>query len=313
MKSKYFIKDDILYSHDGKINTKPSDNLDLERGLFNGVGVSLTKTDAKPQRIYIKWSTLNSHKLTIGTTRQGKSRKMISDIEQQIANDANVFIGEPKGSENQEIIGYVLQLAIKYKREKEIMYISAYYNQYSAKFNPLFRKKNSEISSLIGEMIEAKEPVYKNVGRSRALALLLGTDFIEKFDALENPYDLIIMERYEYAKLEAEKVNWMNKHIFGAKYSESEHGYKWDIKKTLIENAKDEREIKLINEAYMRTLERNKKSAAFKKGDVLPLRTYITFEDLSKFDTVDSLAILQEEVRRRFENLPDNADEELRW
>ena len=65
---------------------------------------------------------------------------------------------------------------------------------------------------------EAKEPVYKNVGRSRALAILLGTDFIEKFDALENPYDLIIMERYEYAKLEAEKVNWMNKHIFGAKY-----------------------------------------------------------------------------------------------
>jgi hypothetical protein len=313
MKSKYFIKDDILYDHDGKINTKPSDNLDLERGLFNGVGISLTKTDAKPQRIYIKWSTLNSHKLTIGTTRQGKSRKMISDIEQQIANDANVFIGEPKGSENQEIIGYVLQLAIKYKREKEIMYISAYYNQYSAKFNPLFRKKNSEISSLIGEMIEAKEPVYKNVGRSRALAILLGTDFIEKFDALENPYDLIIMERYEYAKLEAEKVNWMNKHIFGAKYSESEHGYKWDIKKTLIENAKDEREIKLINEAYMRTLERNKKSAAFKKGDVLPLRTYITFEDLSKFDTVDSLAILQEEVRIRFENLPENADEGLRW
>lgn len=313
MKSKYFIKDDILYDHDGKINTKPSDNLDLERGLFNGVGVSLTKTDAKPQRIYIKWSTLNSHKLTIGTTRQGKSRKMISDIEQQIANDANVFIGEPKGSANQEIIGYVLQLAIKYKREKEIMYISAYYNQYSVKFNPLFRKKNSEISSLIGEMIEAKEPVYKNVGRSRALAILLGTDFIEKFDALENPYDLIIMERYEYAKLEAEKVNWMNKHIFGAKYSESEHGYKWDIKKTLIENAKDEREIKLINEAYMRTLERNKKSAAFKKGDVLPLRTYITFEDLSKFDTVDSLAILQEEVRIRFENLPDNADEELKW
>ncbi len=125
MKSKYFIKDDILYSHDEKINTKPSDNLDLERGLFNGVGVSLTKTDAKPQRIYIKWSTLNSHKLTIGTTRQGKSRKMISDIEQQIANDANVFIGEPKGSANQEIIGYVLQLAIKYKREK-IKVIFAY-------------------------------------------------------------------------------------------------------------------------------------------------------------------------------------------
>ena len=197
MEKNSYILDDIIYNADGKMNTKPSDNIDLKRGLFNGVGISLTKEDAKPQRIFIKWGSLNSHKLTIGTTRQGKSRKMISDIEQQIAYGANIFIGEPKGSENQEIIGYTLQLAIKYKREKEIIYISAYHNKYSAKFNPLFRKKNSEISSLIGEMIEAKEPVYKNVGRARVLAILLGLEFIEKFDALENPYDLILMERYE--------------------------------------------------------------------------------------------------------------------
>lgn len=307
-----YILDDIIYNEDGKMNTKPSDNIDLKRGLFNGVGVSLTKTDAKLQRIYIGWSTLNSHKLTIGTTRQGKSRKMISDIEQQIANGANVFIGEPKGSKDQEIIGYTLQLAIKYKREKEIIYISAYHNKYSARFNPLYRKKNSEISSLIGEMIEAKEPVYKNVGRARVLAVLLGLEFIERYDAIDNPYDLSIMERYEYGKLEAEKVNWMNKHIFGSRYSESAHGYKWDIIKSLIEEAKDELERKKIQEAYRRTLERNKKSAMVNSGDVLPLRKYITFEDLSKFDTVDSLAVLQSEVIKRFENLPHDADEELK-
>ena len=312
MKKNSYILNDIIYNPDGKMNTRPSDNLDLGRGLFNGVGISLTKTDAKPERIYIKWSTLNSHKLTIGTTRQGKSRKMISDIEQQIANNANVFIGEPKGSEDQEIIGYTLQLAIKYKREKEIIYISAYHKKYSACFNPLYRKKNAEISSLIGEMIEAKEPVYKNVGRSRVLAILLSLDFIEKFDALENPFDLIIMERYELAKLETEKVNWLNKHIFGAKYSESEHGYKWDILKSLLSRVKNDLERKQIEEAYRRTLERNKKSAMINRGDVLPLRKYITFEDLSKFDTVDSLAVLQEEVRKRFESLPDNADEDLK-
>ncbi|MCT7563189.1 type IV secretory system conjugative DNA transfer family protein [Aliarcobacter butzleri] len=312
MKKNSYILNDIIYNPDGKMNTRPSDNLDLGRGLFNGVGISLTKTDAKPERIYIKWSTLNSHKLTIGTTRQGKSRKMISDIEQQIANNANVFIGEPKGSEDQEIIGYTLQLAIKYKREKEIIYISAYHKKYSACFNPLYRKKNAEISSLIGEMIEAKEPVYKNVGRARVLAILLSLDFIEKFDALENPFDLIIMERYELAKLETEKVNWLNKHIFGAKYSESEHGYKWDILKSLLSRVKNDLERKQIEEAYRRTLERNKKSAMINRGDVLPLRKYITFEDLSKFDTVDSLAVLQEEVRKRFESLPDNADEDLK-
>ncbi|MFX4155225.1 type IV secretory system conjugative DNA transfer family protein [Aliarcobacter butzleri] len=312
MKKDSYILNDIIYNPDGKMNTRPSDNLDLGRGLFNGVGISLTKTDAKPERIYIKWSTLNSHKLTIGTTRQGKSRKMISDIEQQIANDANVFIGEPKGSEDQEIIGYTLQLAIKYKREKEVIYISAYHKKYSACFNPLYRKKNAEISSLIGEMIEAKEPVYKNVGRARVLAILLSLDFIEKFDALENPFDLIIMERYELAKLETEKVNWLNKHIFGAKYSESEHGYKWDILKSLLSRVKNDLERKQIEEAYRRTLERNKKSAMINRGDVLPLRKYINFEDLSKFDTVDSLAVLQEEVRKRFEALPDNADEDLK-
>ena len=49
-----------------------------------------------------------------------------------------------------------------------------------------------------------------------------------------------------------------------------------------------------------------------KIGDVLPLRTYITFEDLSKFDTVDSLAVLQSEVVKRFERLPDNADDDLK-
>ncbi|MFX4240205.1 type IV secretory system conjugative DNA transfer family protein [Aliarcobacter butzleri] len=312
MKKDSYILNDIIYNPDGRMNTRPSDNLDLGRGLFNGVGISLTKTDAKPERIYIKWSTLNSHKLTIGTTRQGKSRKMISDIEQQIANDANVFIGEPKGSEDQEIIGYTLQLAIKYKREKEVIYISAYHKKYSACFNPLYRKKNAEISSLIGEMIEAKEPVYKNVGRARVLAILLSLDFIEKFDALENPFDLIIMERYELAKLETEKVNWLNKHIFGAKYSESEHGYKWDILKSLLSRVKNDLERKQIEEAYRRTLERNKKSAMINRGDVLPLRKYINFEDLSKFDTVDSLAVLQEEVRKRFEALPDNADEDLK-
>lgn len=312
MKKDSYILNDIIYNPDGKMNTRPSDNLDLGRGLFNGVGISLTKTDAKPERIYIKWSTLNSHKLTIGTTRQGKSRKMISDIEQQIANDANVFIGEPKGSEDQEIIGYTLQLAIKYKREKEVIYISAYHKKYSACFNPLYRKKNAEISSLIGEMIEAKEPVYKNAGRARVLAILLSLDFIEKFDALENPFDLIIMERYELAKLETEKVNWLNKHIFGAKYSESEHGYKWDILKSLLSRVKNDLERKQIEEAYRRTLERNKKSAMINRGDVLPLRKYINFEDLSKFDTVDSLAVLQEEVRKRFEALPDNADEDLK-
>lgn len=119
MKNKYYIKDDILYRFDGTINSKPADNLDLERGLFNGVGISLNNSDAKMQRIYIKWSILNSHKLCIGTTRQGKSRKMISNIEQQIANQANVFVGEPKGSEKNKstLAALVLLASLSFKGE----------------------------------------------------------------------------------------------------------------------------------------------------------------------------------------------------
>ena len=85
MSRNFKLVDDVLYYEDGKVNCRPEDNMDLSRGLFQGVGYSLSSQDKKLMRIFAPWNTLNSHKLTIGTTRQGKSRKMVSDIDQQIA------------------------------------------------------------------------------------------------------------------------------------------------------------------------------------------------------------------------------------
>lgn len=311
MRNNCYIKDDILYFSDGKINKKTGDNIDLKRGMFNGVGFPLSKTDAKLKRIYIPWSTLNSHKLTCGTTRQGKSRKMVSDTEQQIAQGANVFIGDPKGSEGQEIIGYTIQNAIKHGREKDIIYISAYYHQFSAKFNTLYRKSNLEISSLVAELIIAKEPVYGNVAKTRFLATLLALDFIEQYDKKQNPYDLILMESFELAKLETEGVNWLNKYIWENQYSDSEHGYKWDIVKTLVDGTESELEKKLIQEAYERTLTRYKDEPNILRGGVFPLRTFLTFKDMAKFKSITVLEVLLHEVNERFEKL-DDYDAELR-
>lgn len=294
-------KDDILYFENGKINCIPDDNMNLERGLFEGVGYSLTSSDKTLVRKYVKWSTLNSHKLTIGTTRQGKSRKMISDVDQQIAMGANVFIGEPKGSSNQEIIGYVLQSALKYKREKEFIYISAYHHLFSAKFNALYGKKNTEISSLIGELIEAKEAVYKNVGRAVVLAVVLCFDFIEQFDHLENKYDVIIMERMEFAKLEAEKINSLNKFIWEEGYNEKEFGVTWNVTKDLMERATPI-ERKLILEAEARVKERYDKTKTIFDG-VIPSRKFMTFKDLAQFESNEALTKLYDEVKKRYERV----------
>lgn len=303
--SKNKIINDVVYYENGKVNLRPGDNIDLTRGMFQGVGYSLSSQDKTLLRIYASWSTLNSHKLTIGTTRQGKSRKMISDVEQQIALNQNVFIAEPKGSDHQEIIGYTVQLALKHNREKEIIYLSAYHHEFSIRFNPLFRKKNLEIASLISEIIDAKEAVYKNIGRARVLAVVMALDFIEQYDDIDNPYDKILMERIELAKIENEAVNSVNRYIWQEEYDEQIHGVTWDIKKDLLKGADEVTKVK-IEEAEERTTKRYSSVATIK--EVLPLRTFITFKDIAQFEILDNLKILHDAVTWRLNNAKGRND-----
>ena len=310
MSKNFKLVDDVLYYEDGRVNCRPEDNIDLSRGLFQGVGYSLSNQDNKLMRIYASWNTLNSHKLTIGTTRQGKSRKMVSDIDQQIAYGHNVFVGEPKGSDHQEIIGYVLQSALKHGREKDYIYISAYHHSASIKFNPLYGKKNVEIASLMSEIVDAKDAVYKNIGKAKVLAIVMALDFIEIYDGLENPYDKIFMERTELAKLEIEKVNELNKYIWEEDYNETIHGVVWDIKKDLIQNA-DEITLKKIEEAEKRNELRYKSNSTIK--DVIPLRTFLTLKDIAQFEVMENLKILAEELISRAVNAKLRPDIPESW
>lgn len=312
MKQNCYVKNDILYYPSGKVNCKPEDNIDLSRGLFEGVGYSLTMPEKKLIRKYINWNTLNSHKLTIGTTRQGKSRKMISDVEQQIARGANVFIGEPKGSAFQEIIAYTIQSLLKYNRVGDFIYLSPLHKQFSIRFNPLYRKRNTEISSLLGEIVESKEAVYKNIGRALGLAIVLGTDFIERFDAIENPYDKIIMERFEFSKIQTDSVNSLNKFIWQSHYNEKEFGVDIDVIGDLIEKASPYQK-KLILEAERRVLDRYNPTKSIHDG-VIPLRTFLTFKDIAQFESPEAIAKLFYEVGKRYELLKNmnNVPESLK-
>lgn len=292
---------DILYNSKGKINTKTRDNMNISAGIFEGVGFPLSNESQEVKRVFIKWKTLNSHKLTIGTTRQGKSRKMISDIDQQIAHGDNVFIGEPKGSVGQEIIGYTIESLIKHNRLKEYIYISAYFNEYSTKFNPLFGKKNTELVSLVAEIIEATEAVYINVGKVYTLAISMALDFIERYDEMFNPYDKIIMEKMEYAKLETQTVNSLNKYIWEEDYQDSIHGTNWDIIRDL-KDGKNEIEKLKIDEAYERTLARYDYTKNIKNG-VIPLRRFITFKDIAEFEVRSNFERLADEFKKRKEEL----------
>lgn len=127
---------------------------------------------AKIGPIYAEWGILNSHKLTLGTTRQGKSRSMAADIEQQITYNANVIVEEPKGSVKQEMFGYILEYAIKHKREQDIRYVSPYFKESSEWFNPIYGYKNEQIGSMVADIIEAKDAFYVNIAKALSLFFL---------------------------------------------------------------------------------------------------------------------------------------------
>jgi hypothetical protein len=293
----------IKFKPNGKVDNTVSANMNIEEGIFCGVGYSLTQAkNAQIIPIIQSWSGLNSHKLTLGTTRQGKSRMMVADIEQQIAHDDNVLVEEPKGSTKQEMIGYLIELAIKYKRTSDLLYVSPYFKDMSEWFNPIYRYKNEQIGSMVADIIKTKDEFYANIAKAIVTSATLGLEFLEKFEHHQNPYDVLIMEKIEYAKAYTRPTNRINKYIWGDLFKEEEHGIELDIVSSL-KNGKDNAEIKLINEAWARTKLRYANEDIF---TVTPLRTFITLRDLAQFETIAALSALYQKVEEAYATVKEN-------
>ena len=289
----------IKYKENGKIDTSVDANIDIEKGMYFGFSISLTESmGSKLEPTYGKWSVLNSHVLTLGTTRQGKTRAMAADIEQQIALGANTIVEEPKGSIGNEMYGYLCQFALKHNRTQDLLYVSPYYKEYSEIFNAIYGYKNEQIASLVADIIEAKDAFYANIAKAIVINAAMGLEFLEEVNKIKNPYDLIIMDKIEHAKVLTKTTNRFNKYIFADDYSEKKHGVSLDVVSMLIrDNPMDE---ELIKEAYERTKLRYEGKGI---SDVEPLRKFITLRDFAQFETMQSLQILYDKVLNTYDEI----------
>lgn len=318
--NKILLESDLVFYKNGKIDYSLEANMDLERGLFVGIGISLTEEKKVLKRLFIPWDELNSHVITFGTTRQGKSRAMIADIRQQMIRYGkihgpegeeykgdNIVIYEPKGSKGQDIISSTLQYATEYGLEKYIKYLSPFYHKNSLKFNALFGLKSEQKASLIKEIVESQDAFYANIAYTIALCTSIGLDFIEKVDAILNPYDLILMEKMENAKLLTQTTNKINKYIWEEKYDEVKHGITIDIL-TNLKKDKDKKEVQLIDEAWNRTQLRYLGKDI---DEVVPLASFLTFRDLAPFEDLAYLSKLLAHIQTRIniiENIPNTIE-----
>jgi hypothetical protein len=288
------------FNEAGKVDSSVDENMDLSKGVYAGIGISLTEPkDAKIGPIYAEWGALNSHKLTLGTTRQGKSRSMAGDIEQQIAYGANVIVEEPKGSVKQEMFGYILEYAIKHKREQDIRYVSPYFKESSVWFNPIYGYKNEQIGSMVADIIDAKDAFYANIAKAIVLSATMGLEFLEKVGMITNPYDFQIMESVEYGKIKTRPTNKINKYILGSEYDEKRHGINMDIAMS-FKKGKNKEEIALIEEALKRTELRYSGEGI---DTVVPMRTFLTLRDLAQFETISALTTLYGKVQATYETI----------
>lgn len=175
---------------------------DINKGLFIGFGKDLTDKESLIEPIYVPWKNLNGHTVVFGTTRVGKTRLMMSFVEQMIEVNMDLIIVDPKGSEGQEILAWILEYCEKHGKMNGYKYISPQFPESSLCFNALYYMSNEEISSLIRDIIQAEDEFYKNMGADVVYAICLATDYLEK---TSNPERVkkAIQEEYERFEQEA--------------------------------------------------------------------------------------------------------------
>ena len=152
-----------------------------DEGLYLGIGYRLDSDKPKPEPVYAKWKNLNNHFGTLGTTRVGKTKSMLSHIDQCIAAGMDVIIVDPKGGENQEVPSSVVESCARFDRSADLMYFSPAHPSISQKINVIYGQSNISIASDIISSIRTPtmEDFYLDVGERILLAITTSFEYIQ--------------------------------------------------------------------------------------------------------------------------------------
>lgn len=176
--------------------------INTKRGLFMGFGVDLSNP-IEMEPLYLKWGDMINHSDTTGTTRYGKSYLLSHMTDQYIQKNDNVFIIDPKGGENQEIIGWTIESLIRHKKEKSFAYVNPLVPEASLKFNPLFGMTNEERASLIARISQggsggADAFFYTSFSYKTIYAILVCYEYLS--GALNKPEHIRKAVEHEFLK-----------------------------------------------------------------------------------------------------------------
>jgi len=278
--------------------TKSDQFIDVSKGLYVGHGIRLSGGggSGNPEPVYIPWNTLNSHFQVFGTTRMGKSRLLAFNMRQIIERGDDIFLVEPKGSEGQELLSWMVQYASQFDREQDIFYFSPAFKNHSARINPLFQMVNEEISGTVENMIEADEVFYIDIANEITMSALLSLEFLEK---CMDPLIVDMMTVYEYAKASIiDPVNRVNRKLYQEQYDERVHGVAFNLKDHFIKkHPGDDEYASRVEAAFKIVMEQYNPL-----GSEFPLRTFITFRDLAPFANIEKIMVLRDRVKSELDN-----------
>jgi type IV secretory pathway TraG/TraD family ATPase VirD4 len=169
--------------------------------LHLGIGYSID--DYRREKLvdlYQRNKNRKGHTFVAGATRVGKTRLLQNMIVQDIRDGRSVGLIDPKG--DWEIWEAIVQEAYRTGREKELLFVSPIYPQYSVSINPLSYFINEEEPiEIIVSGVPADEAFYYNVARETTTvivkALLLQKRYEDKPTGALNFQEVYALASYD--------------------------------------------------------------------------------------------------------------------
>ncbi len=238
-------------------------------GMYCGLGADIKNPKNSVTAVYAQWNNLNNHSATTGTTRVGKTYKMLSDIKQIGRRRENLIVFDPKEGEEEEILKMMWDTAINEERQTDWRHISPErVNDVFMFYNFIYGLNNQEISSLMSDLVGSE--FYKEVAYDSTLGILEAYEFIQ---AATDPTG---EKTQEHLFNEIQKARNLERY-----FSED---YEFDT----INNVVAPNLVETLNSENLKNVKTN--------DDLYYSRTLITLRDIAYYFNMDNLLQLKNTV-----------------
>ncbi|PAF53833.1 hypothetical protein BKH42_03635 [Helicobacter sp. 13S00482-2] len=259
VQKKYDIEEEYITRHN-------------KEGLYVGIGVNLQTLKKEP--LLLPWKNFYNHSAIFGTTQVGKTKFLLSFVRQNILKGDNVLIMDPKAGKEHEILNKLFEFVHEADRHKDFSYINPLSPKSTDYFNPLYGLGDDEIASLIATILypnpQGDGEFYSGNAFAILKVVLYSLSFLEKIGDEDGEYRKK-KEKEEYIKY-IKLMELRNENL--RSYDFKNELMFPDVAEKLFAEMKD---FEIEEEGIFN-------------------RSFLTFQDLLYYTTVEKLKILKETV-----------------